>query len=210
MKVILLQEVKGQGGEGDVVEVARGFAVNYLFPKSMAIQATKGNLKQLDARRHNIEKRETQRLDTAEKLLSALNQHTVIVRAREGQLFGSVTTTAVAAAIGEQIGAEVDRKRIELSAPIKTVGEHDALVSIYRDVKATVTVKVIDEKEASSDRSEESGVAEAAEAAAEDATEEAALAEVVAAAVETAAAAEEASAEDVAAAAAKAEATEAA
>jgi large subunit ribosomal protein L9 len=149
MKVILLQEVKGKGGEGDIADVARGFAVNYLFPKKMAIEATEGNLKQLEARRHNIEKREAQRLDTAEKLFNALNEHTVVVHARvgeEGQLFGSVTAVAIAAAVSEQIGTEIDRKRIDISAPIKKAGEHQAFVSIYRDLKATITVKVVDEK----------------------------------------------------------------
>ena len=57
MKVILLQELKGRGGEGDVIDVARGFAVNYLFPRKVAVEATSGNLKQLEQRRHNIEKR---------------------------------------------------------------------------------------------------------------------------------------------------------
>ena len=67
MKVILLQELKGRGGEGDVVDVARGFAVNYLLPRKIAIEATKGNLKQLEQRSHNIQKREDQRLTDAER-----------------------------------------------------------------------------------------------------------------------------------------------
>jgi large subunit ribosomal protein L9 len=175
MKVILLQEVKNQGGEGDVIDVARGYAVNFLFPKKLAIEATKGNLTQLEARRHNIQKREAQRLDSADKVFAALNEQTIVVPARvgeEGQLFGSVTAIAVAAAIAEQLGAEIDRKRIELSAPIKKVGEYTATVTIYRDVKAVVSIKVVDEKTADSSEAEPAldataanDVAEAVEAA---------------------------------------------
>ncbi|MDR0500253.1 MAG: 50S ribosomal protein L9 [Coriobacteriales bacterium] len=151
MKVILLEEVKGQGGEGDVIDVARGYAENFLLPQKKAVHATKGNLKQLEARKHNIQKRESQRLDTADKLVEALNEKSVTIKAKvgeEGQLFGSVTTTQIAAAIAEQIGADIDRKKIDLHTAIKTAGEHTATISIYRDVKAVLTIVVADEKAA--------------------------------------------------------------
>ena len=96
MKVILLGELKGKGGEGDVVEVAQGFAENYLFPNRMALPATKGNIKQLEERRHNIEKREAKRIADAEALKAAIDGKTVLIDAKvgdEGQLFGSVTNT---------------------------------------------------------------------------------------------------------------------
>jgi large subunit ribosomal protein L9 len=148
MKVILLEELKSQGGEGDVVEVATGYAVNFLFPQKLAIPATSGNLKQLEQRKHNIAKRESQRLDTADKLLEALEGQSIRIGAKvgeEGQLFGSVTPAQVAEAIKERFGAEVDRKRIDLHGTIKTAGEHSATISIYRDVKANITVEVVDE-----------------------------------------------------------------
>jgi large subunit ribosomal protein L9 len=148
MKVILLQELKGQGGEGDVVEVKRGYAVNYLFPQKIATQATSGNLKQLELRRHNIAKREAERLDTADKVLAALNEKTLVIPARvgeEGQLFGSVTSQKIAEALKEAYDIDVDRRKIDLHGAIKTAGEHTVTVSIYRDVKATVTVEVVDE-----------------------------------------------------------------
>jgi len=90
MKVILLQELKGKGGEGDVVDVAPGFANNYLLPQKLAILATKGNLKQLEQRKHNIAKREENRIADAEKMKAALEGATVKVEAKvgeEGQLF---------------------------------------------------------------------------------------------------------------------------
>ena len=102
MKVILLQELKGKGGEGDVVDVAPGFANNYLLPQKLAILATKGNLKQLEQRKHNIAKREENRIADAEKMKAALEGATVKVEAKvgeEGQLFGSVTAVMVADAI---------------------------------------------------------------------------------------------------------------
>ncbi|MDR3052300.1 MAG: 50S ribosomal protein L9 [Coriobacteriales bacterium] len=149
MKVILLQELKGRGGEGDVVEVATGFAVNYLFPRKIALEATKGNLKQLELRKHNIEKRESERLDTADKMFAALDQKTIKIGAKvgeEGQLFGSVTAQQVTDALNEQFGTQIDRKKVDLHGTIKTAGEHVVTVAIYREVKANVIVEVVDEK----------------------------------------------------------------
>lgn len=148
MKVILLQELKGRGGEGDVIEVARGFAVNYLLPRKVAIEATKGNLKQLEQRAHNIKAREDQRMGDAQSLFDKLNSKTVRVEAKvgeEGHLFGSVTSTHIQAAIAEQLGVEVDRRKIETHGHIKDVGHHAVDVSIYRDVKAEVIVDVVGE-----------------------------------------------------------------
>ncbi len=179
MKVILLQELKGKGGEGDVVDVAPGFANNYLMPQGIAILATKGNLKQLEMRKNNIAKREATRLDEANKTQAALEGAAVKVDAKvgeEGQLFGSVTTTQIAEAIKENLGVEVDRRRIELGHAIKVAGEHEVVVSIYRDIKATVKVLVgVDEAAAAADEAAAEATAEeAAEEVAETATEAAA------------------------------------
>ncbi len=180
MKVILLQELKGKGGEGDVVDVAPGFANNYLMPQGIAILATKGNLKQLEMRKNNIAKREAARLESANKTQAALDGATVKVDAKvgeEGQLFGSVTATQVAEAIKESLGVEIDRRRVELGKAIKTAGEHEVVISIYREIKATVKLLV--------------GVDEvAAEEAEEEAAEAAAEAEVAEEAVEAEEAAE--------------------
>jgi len=148
MKVILLQELKGRGGEGDVIDVARGFAVNYLLPRKVAIEATSGNLKQLEQRRHNIEKRETGRLTDADALRDALEGKTVSIGAKvgeEGRLFGSITTLMIENAIRDQIGANVDHRKIETHGPIKEVGPRVVDISLYRDVKAQVTVNVVPE-----------------------------------------------------------------
>lgn len=145
MKVILLGELKGKGGEGDVVEVAQGFAENYLFPNRMALPATKGNIKQLEERRHNIAKREEKRIADAEALKAALDGKTVLIDAKvgdEGQLFGSITNTMVADAVKKDLGVEVERKRIELNRAIKTSGLHTVKVSLYREISAELNLQV--------------------------------------------------------------------
>lgn len=175
MKVILLQELKGKGGEGDVVDVAPGFANNYLMPQSIAILATKGNLKQLEMRKNNIAKREATRLADADKLKSVLDGASVKVDAKvgeEGQLFGSVTATQIAEAIKEALGVEIDRRRVEAGKAIKTAGQHEVVISIYRDIKATVTLLVgIDEVAAEEEAEEAETEVVAEEAAAEEVAE---------------------------------------
>ena len=145
MKVILLGELRGKGGEGDIVEVAQGFAENFLFPQGIAQPATPGNIKQLEERRHNIAKREEKRIADAEALKEKIDGKLVVVDAKigeEGQLFGSVTTTMIADAIEQQLGVEIDRKRVGKGQAIKTAGIHQVDVNIYREIGATVSVQV--------------------------------------------------------------------
>lgn len=145
MQVILLKELPGKGGEGDVIDVARGFANNYLLAQGFAVKATKGNLKQLEERKKNIAKREETRIADANALAEKLNAATVRVEAQvgeEGVLFGSVTAPMVADAIENELGIEIDRRRVELGKPIKMVGTYQVPVSLYRDIKGTVTVIV--------------------------------------------------------------------
>lgn len=167
MKVILLQELKGKGGEGDVVDVAPGFANNYLLPQKVAILATKGNLKQLEQRKHNIATREAARIEEAQALKAALDDLSVKVEARvgeEGVLFGSITAAMIADALKEAEDIEIDRKRIDLKNPIKTAGKHEVVVSIYRDIKSNLTVVVGNEETFTASES----AAEAQETAEED------------------------------------------
>jgi large subunit ribosomal protein L9 len=148
MKVILTAEVKGKGHEGDVVEVARGYAVNYLMPRKLAVEATTGNLKQLDARMGNIQKRNDARRNDAESLAAAIEGKTVVIEAKvgdEGKLFGSVTTLMIEEAVAAQLGSDIDHRRMDLGRPIKTVGDHPVKVSVYGDVKAEVVVRVVPE-----------------------------------------------------------------
>lgn len=160
MKVILLSELQRKGGEGDVIEVADGYANNWLFPQKIAIKATPGNLKQLEERRKNIAKREEVRIADATALKEALDGKLVRVEAMvgdEGQLFGSVTAVQVVEAIKAQLGHEVDRRRVVLNQPIKTVGVTAVQISLYREITATVNVDVNDAAGfAAADKAEES------------------------------------------------------
>ena len=154
MKVILLTEVQGKGGEGDVVEVARGFFNNYLGPQKKAVLATAGNLKQLEQRRGNIAKREEKRIADAEALKAALEGKKIFVDAKvgeEGVLFGSITASMIAEAVLAETGVEIDRKRLDVRKAIKTAGEHTVALNIYRDIhvdlQLMVGVKAVEEVE---------------------------------------------------------------
>jgi len=148
MKVILTQEVKGKGGEGDVIDVARGYAVNYLFPRKLAIEASSGNLKQLEQRMHNVRSREASRLTDAESIAAALEGKVVRIEAKvgeEGRLYGSITSQMIEDAIASQLDMAVDRRKMDVHGHIKSTGQHPVQVHVYREVKATVLVNVVAE-----------------------------------------------------------------
>lgn len=177
MKVILLTELRGKGGEGDVVDVAPGFFNNYLGPQKMAILATKGNLKQLEQRKGNIAKREEKRIADAQALKASLEGKSIFVEAKvgeEGVLFGSITAAMVADAVKAETGVEIDRKRLEMGTPIKTAGAHTVTLSIYRDIKVDLALTVGDKKEEVVEEPVAEEAVEAAEEAVEAAAEEAA------------------------------------
>ena len=145
MKVILQGEIRGKGGEGDIVDVAQGYAENFLFPNRLAIPATAGNIKQLEERRHKIAKREADRIANAEALKAALEGKSVVIDAKvgdEGQLFGSVTSSMIADAVKAQLDLVIDRKRVELKNPIKVAGTYQVSVSLYREIRGIITVLV--------------------------------------------------------------------
>jgi large subunit ribosomal protein L9 len=146
MKVILLDEIKGKGREGDVVDVAHGYAVNYLLPRKLAVEATSGNLKQLKARRANIEQHESARRSDAEVIAAKLNGRRVTIEANAGEggrLFGSVTGTMIEDAVLDQLDVDVDRKKLDIHGHIKTLGEHPIEARLHQDVRAEIVVVVV-------------------------------------------------------------------
>lgn len=180
MKVILTAEVKGKGHEGDIVDVARGYAANYLLPRKMAIVATPGNIKQLEARMTHINKRNVERMTDAEGIAASIDGKVIVLEAKsgvDGKLFGSVTTLMIEEAIAAQLGADVDHKRMNLHKPIKTVGAHEIVVGVFGDVKATLVVKVLAEGGIATMAADEAAAAEKAAAEAVKAAEAAAAAE---------------------------------
>lgn len=167
MKVILLGELRGRGGEGDIVDVAQGYAENYLFPNKIAQLATPGNIKQLEERRHNIEKREEKRISDANALKEQLDGKKIVIDARigeDGQLFGSVTSAHIVEALKSQLGVEVDRKRVSRGGNIKTAGAHEVEVNFYREISAKITVQVGPEAPSADADKAETAEAETSEA----------------------------------------------
>lgn len=146
MKLILTHEVDNLGAPGDVVEVKNGFGRNFLVPRGYAVRWTKGAAKQIDALKKSREVRTIRDLGHAEQIRDQLQGLSVQLPARagdSGRLFGAVTVAEVAAAITAAGGPEVDRRRIQVGQPIKSLGSHDVLVRVHDEVAATVTVDVV-------------------------------------------------------------------
>lgn len=146
MRVLLRSDVDGVGRRGDILEVADGFARNFLLPTGRALKASEAMDHQATAMRRARDLRDVKDKEAAEALSAVLAGRTLTVPARagaEGRLFGSVTTQDLADAIQAQVGAVVDRRRIRLEDPIKSVGTHVVPVHLHGDVEAEVTVEVV-------------------------------------------------------------------
>jgi large subunit ribosomal protein L9 len=147
MQVILQENVDKLGMRGEVVEVARGYARNYLLPRKLALEASSGNLKRLEKIRGALAKRTATEREQALKQAELLNNVTVTLVRKAGendQLFGSVTAADLSAALGQQ-GFEVDKRKIELAEPIKLIGEYTVAVKLVHDVSASFKVIVVRE-----------------------------------------------------------------
>jgi len=145
MKVILTEEIRGLGTRGDVVTVKDGYARNFLIPKNMAQEASKGNLNAIEHQRRKWNLLAQEEKDAAQKQADRVKGVKIRIEKRvgdQGHLFGSVTSNEIADALAEK-GIEVDKRRIELGSPIKTVGLHDVEVRLHRDVTALIQVEVV-------------------------------------------------------------------
>ena len=145
MKVILTEEIRGLGTRGDVVTVKDGYARNYLIPKNLAQEATKGNLNAIEHQRHKWALLAQEEKNAAQKQAERVKGVKIQIEKRVGEhghLFGSVTANEIADALMEK-GIEVDKRRIELASPIKNIGLHDVEVRLHRDVSATIQVEVV-------------------------------------------------------------------
>ena len=150
MKIILADDVDPLGHKGDLVSVADGYARNFLIPKGLAITATKGALKQAEMmQRARLEREEKAKAGAAAKV-SVLAASPVYISARAGEggrLFGSVTKSDVARGILDQLGEDVDRHKVLLEEPIRSLGSHQVEVRLHEEVNALVTVEVIAHEE---------------------------------------------------------------
>ncbi len=147
MKVILIDEIRGLGTRGDIVQVKDGYARNYLLPKKLAREATPGNLKSIEQERKKWSLLSEQEKTAAQKAAEKIEGMKLVIRKKvgdSGTLYGSVTSSEIADALLAE-GIEVDKRRIELSHPIKSIGAHDVDVKLHREVSAHVQVEVVGE-----------------------------------------------------------------
>jgi large subunit ribosomal protein L9 len=145
MTLILTQEVSGLGEPGDVVEVAAGYGRNYLVPRGLAMQWTRGAQKQIELITRARSAREIRGLDDAKAAAAQLAGMTVRLRTRAGsggRLFGSVSTADIVSAVREAGGPALDKRKIEVKNPIKTVGAHQVAIRLHPEVSANLNVEV--------------------------------------------------------------------
>jgi large subunit ribosomal protein L9 len=147
MQVILRDRLENLGDAGDVVEVKPGYARNYLIPKGLAYEATKGNVRRIEAERAAQGRRDAETLGEARQRASSIEGVSLTFTARagqEGKLFGSITSADIAEKLAEQ-GVTVDRRQIELDEPIKSLGVHSVPIRLHPQVQPEVKVWVIAE-----------------------------------------------------------------
>ena len=145
MKIILRSDLTKVGKRGDIVEVAEGYARNYLLPKGLALVATDGAVAQAASMRRGRDLRDAKDREAAETIAKVLVSRTIAINAKsgtEGRLFGSVTASDVAEAVQAQTGIDIDRRKLHMGDPIKTLGTHSITVRLHSDVEFPVTVEV--------------------------------------------------------------------
>ncbi len=147
MKVILLQDVKSIGKKGELINASEGYAKNFLFPRKLAVEATKSNLNDFALKKKSEEKRKQEELEKAQAIADALKDQVVIIKVKtggNGKLFGSVTNKEVADAIVEQTKQDIDKKKVSIGDPIKMVGERTATIKLHPKVVAEVSIKIVE------------------------------------------------------------------
>jgi large subunit ribosomal protein L9 len=146
VKVILRADLKGVGKAGTITDVSDGYARNYLLPRGLAQEATEGNLTQAEARKAAAKRRDDKVLAEAQELAARLTATQAVVKAKAGErgkIFGAVTNAQIADALQAVAGVEIDRHKIELAEPIKTIGDHVCIVRLAQGVTAKITVRVV-------------------------------------------------------------------
>ncbi|MBP3966869.1 MULTISPECIES: 50S ribosomal protein L9 [Paenibacillus] len=147
MKVIFLQDVKGQGKKGEVKEVSEGYVRNFLFPKNLAKPASDGNLKTLDIQKASEQKKKEKEKEDAKALAERLEAMKIVVKTKAGEggrLFGAITSKQIAESLEAQ-GVKIDKRKIELEEPIRTLGVTQVLVKLHPEVKAKLSVHATEE-----------------------------------------------------------------
>lgn len=148
MKIVLREDVETLGNKGDLVDVADGYARNFLVPRGLAMKATRGVVAQAEAMRRNRSARDERDRADAQELAAKLTAQPISVVARAGEggkLFGSITSADIAAAVRAQVAVELDRRTISLAEPLKELGTVEVPIRLHPDVEVTVTIEVVAE-----------------------------------------------------------------
>lgn len=146
MNVILLQDIKGVGKKGDLLNASDGHARNYLIPRKLAVEATKSNLNELELKQKSLENKRQQELLEAQELAKTLEEKVIKIEVKigeNGKLFGSVTNKEIAEALSKQAGINIDKKKIVLEEPIKNIGDITVGLKIHPKVTARLKVQII-------------------------------------------------------------------
>jgi large subunit ribosomal protein L9 len=148
MKVILLKDVKGQGKKGEIKNVSDGYARNFLLKKNLAVEATPGNLSALEAQKKKKKEEVQQELEEAKKLKETIESITVELKAKSGdggRLFGSITSKQIAEQLKKKHKLDIDKRKIDLTDPIRSLGYTKVPTKLHTDVTAIVNVHVTEE-----------------------------------------------------------------
>ena len=145
MEIILLQDVKSLGKKGERVKINDGYARNFVLPKKLGIEATAKNLNDLKLQNKHAEKVAEEQLEAAQELAKDLEDKFVEVKMKAGEggrTFGSVSTKEISAAVKEQLGLDIDKKKMSLNIPIKSFGTFDVVIKLHAKVTGSLRVKV--------------------------------------------------------------------
>lgn len=148
MLVLLREDVKGTGKAGDIVKVSDGYARNMLIPRGLAVEATDGNIKAAERQKESQLKRVAEDKLAAQNQAENLTDKSITIKAKSGEggrLFGAITSKDISEALKSQLGMEIEKKKIDLESPIKTLGEFTAILKLYSEVKGEIKVIVVNE-----------------------------------------------------------------
>ncbi|MDD3252873.1 MAG: 50S ribosomal protein L9 [Lachnospiraceae bacterium] len=145
MEIVLLEDVKALGKKGQIVKVNDGYARNFILPKKLGVEATSKNLNDLKLQKANADKLAAEQLAEAKALAERIGAMSVTLKMKAGEggkAFGSVSSKEIAAAAAEQVGLEIDKKKMVLPEPIRTFGTHEVPIKLHKEVTAKLAVKV--------------------------------------------------------------------
>ena len=146
MKILLRSDVKGVGRRGDIVNVSAGHARNFLLPNDLAVVANDGTVAQAEVMRKAQELKAATDRESARTLATSLATKVITISAKagnEGRLFGSITSTEIVKAIFDQTGATIDRKQVQLEAPLRQLGEHVVVVELFTEVLTNMSINIV-------------------------------------------------------------------